>query len=112
VVEKLGLSYHNIRALHQKVDKIPERAGDWQTRTLTFKDRPNDKFTVHFRDPVEAIRSLWRDPDLSPHMVYAPSKIYADAKKDNRIYTEMWTGQWWHILQVGIFLSSFYLFNI
>ena len=50
VVENLGLSYHNTRSLHQKVDGIPERAGDWQTRTLSFKDRPNDAFTVRFRD--------------------------------------------------------------
>ena len=92
------------------MDGIPERAGDWQTRTLSFKDLPNDEFTVRFRDPVEAIKSLWGDPDLSPHMVYAPSKVYADKEQNNHIYTEMWTGQWWHVLQVGtlfiIYFSS------
>lgn len=88
------------------MDGIPERAGDWQTRTLSFKDRPNDEFTLRFRDPVDAIKSLWCDPDLSPHMVYAPSKVYADKEQNNRIYTEMWTGQWWHVLQVRILLLS------
>jgi hypothetical protein len=100
VVEKLGLSYHNVRALHQKVDAIPERAGEWKSRDLKFADRPDDVFTVRYRDPVEAIRSLWKDPDLSPQMTYAPKKVYSDASRTNRVYTEMWTGQWWHVLQV------------
>ena len=56
VVEKLGLSYHNIRALHQKIDKMPEKAGEWQTKVLRFDDCPDETFTVRHRDPVEAIK--------------------------------------------------------
>ncbi|KAF8223360.1 hypothetical protein L208DRAFT_1202901, partial [Tricholoma matsutake] len=40
VAEKLGLSFHNTHSLHQKIDLIPERAGLWSTKSLTFNDRP------------------------------------------------------------------------
>ncbi|KJA18013.1 hypothetical protein HYPSUDRAFT_119030, partial [Hypholoma sublateritium FD-334 SS-4] len=99
VVEKLGLSYHNIRALHQKIDSMPERAGEWQTKTLRFEDCPDETFTIHHRDPIEAIKTLWRDPDLSPQMTFRPKKVYSNSSRRNRIYNEMWTGQWWHVLQ-------------
>ena len=80
VVEKLGLSYHNVRAMHKKIDAM--------------------------RDPIEAIKGLWQDPNLSPHMAFAPSKVYTDATKSDRIYSEMWTGQWWHVLQVVIHVDA------
>ncbi|PPQ97258.1 hypothetical protein CVT26_000650 [Gymnopilus dilepis] len=99
VVEKLGLSFHNMRSLHQKIDAIPERAGAWQTKQLFFNDHPDEKYTIRFRDPVEAIKSLWKDPKLSPSMVYAPAKFYESKKNKNRIFAEMWHAKWWHACQ-------------
>ena len=43
----------------QKVDLIPERCGTWYTKRLSFKDRPNEYFTVRHQDPIEAIKGLW-----------------------------------------------------
>ena len=100
--DKLGLSFQNTRALHQIVDDIPDRAGQWTTMSLTFKDRPLEKHTIRYRNVVEAIECLWGDPALSKYMVYAPKKIFSDANQDNRIYNEMWTGSWWHVIQVSI----------
>jgi hypothetical protein len=102
VVEKLGLSFHNVRAMNQKVDAMPDRAGKWKTTSLSFRERSDESetFTIWHRDPVEAIKGLWKDPNLSPHMSFSPSKVYSDATKSDRIYSEMWTGQWWHALQV------------
>ncbi|CAA7267433.1 unnamed protein product [Cyclocybe aegerita] len=73
VVRKLGLSYHNVRALHKKVDSLPEKAGKWKTKELAFSDRPDEKFTVRHRDPIEAIKSLWKNPEISPKMAFAPT---------------------------------------
>ncbi|KAH9994364.1 hypothetical protein BJV74DRAFT_877671 [Russula compacta] len=99
VKEKLGLSFNNIRALHKLVDAIPDRAGDWRTTNLSFSDRPSEKHTIRYCNVVDAIKCLWGDPALSKHMVYAPKKIFSDATKVNRIYSEMWTGSWWHVIQ-------------
>ena len=100
-MENLGLSFHNTRALHQKIDSLPEKAGEWRTEELSFKDRPGETYTIRYRDPLEAIKSLWKDSELSPAMKFSPDKIYSDESKQNRIYTEMWTAQRWHVLQVN-----------
>lgn len=86
--------------MHKKIDSMPDRAGQWESRQLSFNDRPDDKYTVRFRNPIEAIKSLWSNPANADHLVYAPKKIYADATKENRIFNEIWTAKWWHALQV------------
>ena len=91
-----------MRGLHQIVDDIPDRAGKWTTKHLSFKDRPDEKHAVRSRDVIEAIRCLWGDPSLSKHMVYAPRKVFSDSKRENRVYSEMWTGSWWHAIQVSL----------
>jgi len=82
---------------------MPEKAGEWKTKELFFDDRPNDVFTIRYRDPVEAILGLWKDPELSPQMKFGPERVFSNAKRENRIYSEMWTGQWWQAIQVSIF---------
>ncbi|KAG1734050.1 uncharacterized protein EDB91DRAFT_1238463 [Suillus paluster] len=57
VQQKLGLSYHNTRALHKSLDTIPPRA-EWHSKK--------------------------------------------DHTKSVRIYNEMWSGKWWHAIQVCV----------
>ena len=106
VVEKLGLSFNNIGSLHQKPDSMPEKAGQWKTKHLSFPDWPDNIFTVRYRDPVEAIRSLWKDDELSPHIKVSPTKVFSGQDRKTRIFNEMWTAKWWHVIQVC------YLFSI
>jgi hypothetical protein len=82
------------------VDSIPERAGKWKTSTLTFNDQPEEKFVIHHRDIMEAIRSLFGDPSLFQHLVTVPRKVFSDKERKNRIFSEMYTSQWWHAIQV------------
>ncbi|KAH9924485.1 uncharacterized protein B0H18DRAFT_877763 [Fomitopsis serialis] len=105
VKEKLGLSYHNTRALLQKVDSLPERAR-WKERWLSFKDRPGERHLLQFRCIIEAIKALLGNPAHADHIVYRPSWMFSDETKKNRIYSEMWTGKWWHAVQVSIVLIT------
>jgi len=79
---------------------MPDRAGKWTTCDLSFKDRPKEKYTIRFGDPIEAIKSLWADPANAEHLVYAPKKVYSDSSKSSHIFSEMWTAKWWQVLQV------------
>jgi len=36
-------------------------------------------------------------------MVYVPECAYADSKGENRIYDEMWMGDWWWETQVSTY---------
>lgn len=46
VRERLGLSYRNMRELHQKVDSLPDRVGTWTEKTLFYPDKPDDTYIV------------------------------------------------------------------
>ena len=99
--ERLGLSFDNAHSVHQIVDSIPPTAGAWYKKNLSFHDRPEEVYPVRHRDIIQAIRSLWGDPTLSQYLVYKPKKIFSGADKRQRIYSEMWTGQWWQAIQVS-----------
>ncbi|EPS92722.1 hypothetical protein FOMPIDRAFT_1056616, partial [Fomitopsis schrenkii] len=96
--DKLGLSYHNTRALLQRVDSLPERA-EWEEHWVSFKDRPGEKHLVQFRNIIQAIRALLGNPQHADKIVYRPRRLFRDASRQQRIYSEMWTGQWWHAVQ-------------
>jgi hypothetical protein len=101
VMEKLGLSYKNIRGLHKILDNsIPSRA-PWKHHYLSFKDSPEEKHLVQFRDPILAIQSLLSNPAHAQRMVFTPRKVYTSKSKEHRIYNEMWTGRWWNAVQVS-----------
>ncbi|KAJ6540166.1 hypothetical protein DFH09DRAFT_1249545 [Mycena vulgaris] len=102
VREKLGLSYTNIRALHQIVDDIPDHAGAWTSKTLSFPDRPAEKYLIRYRDPLTAIETLLGNPAYAKDVVYVPKKVFSDTDRDNRVYNEMWTGRWWTGVQTKL----------
>lgn len=99
-MEKLELSFKDVRQLFRKVDSIPDRVA-WKRATLTFPDRPDEKHVVHYRDIVEATKALLGNPSYAKHVVYRPKRVFSDQSKTKRIYTEMWTGQWWNSIQVS-----------
>ena len=111
VKEKLGLSYDNIRSLHQIIDNsIPSRA-TWKHKYFSFEDSPEEKHLVQFRDPLQAIQSLLSNPAHAKSMVFSPTKVYTSKKKESRIYNEMWTGRWWSAVQASEMLLAIALTN-
>jgi hypothetical protein len=85
------------------IDEIPERCGNWYTKQFSFCDKPEEHFTVHHRDPVEAIKALWGDSTFAEHLVYRPEKLFCGGgaqTKDNCIFSEMWTAGYWNAVQV------------
>lgn len=67
---------------------------------LSFSNDPSMTFTIHHCDVLKAIESIFTNPELGPHLVYKPSKVYSNNSKSNRIFSEMWAAKWWHVLQV------------
>lgn len=54
------------------------------------------------RDPVECVCELIGNPAFCEKMHYAPERAYEDSDGKNRIFDEMWAGNWWWDLQVNI----------
>ncbi|KAF5388791.1 hypothetical protein D9757_005570 [Collybiopsis confluens] len=101
VKERLGLSFQSARAMLKKADQIPPRYGLWQTKQLSFRDRPDEYFYVHHLNPIEAIRAVWGDPSLAKHLVYKPAQLFRKLTmmESDRRFSEMWTGRYWNAAQ-------------
>ncbi|KAF5380310.1 hypothetical protein D9757_007981 [Collybiopsis confluens] len=86
------------------IDQIPNRSGAWSTKRLSFRDRPDEYFTVRHRDPVEAIRGVWGDPAFAGDLVYKPAKLFRGKEhtEEERVYSEMWTSGCWNAAQNAI----------
>ncbi|KAJ3833014.1 hypothetical protein F5878DRAFT_666038 [Lentinula raphanica] len=92
-------SFDRLLAIPGVKEKLP-RAGEWKTRKLRFKDdESSNDFILRHRDILECVQSLWGDPALADHLVYKPKKIFQDAGKTKRVYSEMWEGKWWQFTQ-------------
>ncbi|KAI5115355.1 hypothetical protein M0805_003232 [Coniferiporia weirii] len=74
LVNRLGLSFHNMDNLYKKIDKLPGMA-PWHETTIRLVDEPDEAHLIQYCDPIEAIKSLWRNPTYAKHMVYAPMKM-------------------------------------
>ena len=94
-----------MQQLHEKLEQPPYKA-EWLQQGICIIEHPTERHQIEYRNPVEAIKSLWTDPLLADQLVYRPEKMYADESRNSRLYNEMWTGSWWWSIQVpSIFLS-------
>ncbi|KAG1771393.1 hypothetical protein EV702DRAFT_1181468 [Suillus placidus] len=105
VSERLGLSFHNIKALHKIVDSVPPCAY-WKTHELWFKNDPEHKHIIYHRNPIDTVRTLLGNPAHANNIVYRPKRVFTNASRDSRIYNEMWTGDWWNTVQLSDRLPS------
>ena len=81
---------------------MDEKAGEWKSQKLSFNDS-NDIFAIWHHGPIAAIKSLWSYVQLSPEMVYAGCNFFSDVTQKDRIFSEMWKGKRWHVLQVRLY---------
>jgi hypothetical protein len=61
--------------------------------------------TLYWRDPLAAIQSLLDRPSLAEHLEYAPRRVWDDDTKENRVYNEIFTGDWAWKTQVCIVIA-------
>ncbi|KAG1844739.1 hypothetical protein C8R48DRAFT_617813 [Suillus tomentosus] len=93
VCERLGLSYRNSRELNHIIDsKIPARRPRFRRQEILVA---GEAFDVYFRDILQCVKALFGDPELAPHLVFAPERHYSNEDKTQRIYHDMYTGDWW-----------------
>lgn len=101
-------SYKNKYAFLKKLDRLPTgpewTCDEWDVvGELLDEDGKKRIEPVELwrRNPVECIRELLGNPDFKEYLRYAPEKLFADADGTERIYSEMWTGDWWWDTQVS-----------
>ena len=63
---------------------------------------PPERLELWRWDPVECMKELMGNPILKDSLEYAPQKHFMDEEGINRVFDEMWTGDWWWNTQVKL----------
>ncbi|KAI6104050.1 hypothetical protein EDD16DRAFT_1524576 [Pisolithus croceorrhizus] len=93
---------------HIRMDKfskldIVDVEGDIIAEDGTLKHK---QLELWWHDPVECMQELMGNPAFWEVMLYVPKHAYTDAKGENCIYDEMWTGDWWWNVQATYLFPS------
>jgi hypothetical protein len=60
----------------------------------------NEQLQFHFRDILQCIWALYGNPEFVQDLHFAPERHYVDEEQTQRIYGDMYTGDWWWSVQV------------
>jgi len=102
VADRLGLSYHTVRELNKVIDKLPG-CPPFQRKVFSIG---HEELEFHFRDALECIRSLFGDLQFAQDLIFAPERHYADCDCTHRLYNELYTSDWWWLIQVRSLCSD------
>ncbi|KAH7918566.1 hypothetical protein BV22DRAFT_1024391 [Leucogyrophana mollusca] len=101
IAKKSGLTFNTARSFLQRIDSL--RTGpEWKCELIDVTgDRAgedgkilHERVELWKRDPVECVKELIGNLTFRDIMSYAPERAYTDAEGHNRIFDEMWTGEW------------------
>ena len=89
---------------------MPTQAAKWTCDIITSSGNqlnedgepvPSERLELWRRDPVECMKELMGNPIFEKSLEYAPQKHFTDEEANNRVFDEMWTGDWWWDTQVN-----------
>lgn len=102
-------SFHNNRALLQRIDALPEGPG-WRCYPFELEGdelsedgkKQTEVLEMWCRDPVECVRELLGNAAFTKQS-YEPCRIFKkfeNKRYSNREFNEAWTADWWWDIQV------------
>ena len=97
VTNKLGLSFGSTKELNDIVDKAMPGRPQFETREVVVE---GEMLELHSWNILECIRSIYGDPEFTQDLAIAPECHYADQERTDRVFSEMYTGDWWWAVQV------------
>ena len=83
----------------ERIDKWLPAGPQWFGKEVTLPEAPNETQFLFYRDPVECLRFLAQNPSFDQHQSYSPVKYFTDRACNERVYSEMHTGDAWHFYQ-------------
>ncbi|KAH9950697.1 hypothetical protein B0H21DRAFT_776616 [Amylocystis lapponica] len=104
-------SFHNKRTFLKKIDSLPQGPGwscePWDVTgdLLDEEGKPMvETLELWKRNPVKCVKELIGNPAFREAIKYVPEKLYAHAgmRSEDRIFDEMWTGNWWWDTQIKL----------
>jgi hypothetical protein len=105
-VQQRPFSFNSAKELRSRIELLPS-GPQWLMQTVQVPGgATSTDLTLYYRDGLEVFKFLFGNPVYEQFMIYEPSKVYTDKKKENQVFSELMTGNWAWECQVWC-LSSF-----
>jgi len=97
------LSFHNADEWYAKLNSIPYGLSieNWKTATVTVPSSITgagpQPYAVQYQNVENVVRFLLGHTPFKDNLTYSPVRLWND--NNSRVYTEMWTGDWWWEMQ-------------
>jgi hypothetical protein len=97
------LSFHNADEWYAKLNSIPYGLSidNWKTATVTVPSSITgtgpQPYAVQYQNVENVVRFLLGHTPFKDNLIYSPIRLWND--NNSRVYTEMWTGDWWWEMQ-------------
>jgi hypothetical protein len=90
----------------RRVQQVSQKGGQFE-RTFLLRSQRDPEWAppalrFYKRNSLEILKEIVGDVKVVEHMKWAPEKVYNS--KGDRLYSELWTGDWWWRIQVMISL--------
>jgi hypothetical protein len=77
---------------------------EWKCLPITTVYLTKNKINLYYRDPVECLQMLLRNPLLKDQLEFTPYHIFKTAEKTMHIYTEWLSGDAAWAMQVRLLI--------
>ena len=102
-VRQLSLSFATAKTLRNRMEDLP-KAPEWKMQDISITGYETVKpIVVFYRDPLECIQYLLRNPIFEGKWDFVPRRIYDSPDRQNRVYGEWMTSDGAWAAQVSIF---------
>ncbi|KAF8189057.1 hypothetical protein BJ912DRAFT_850916 [Pholiota molesta] len=91
MTQGLSLSFNTAKDLRNRAEMLPT-GPVWRSRVLKPVYPTKNTPTLYYRNPVECLESLLRNPLLEGSIEYTPFQLFETAEKKMRVYTEWLSG--------------------
>ncbi|KIM22688.1 hypothetical protein M408DRAFT_78738, partial [Serendipita vermifera MAFF 305830] len=100
-------SFTSAAMLRDRIELLPDDGPRWKGQKVTAEyGDPTAPITLFYKDPIEVVAYLLSRPNLASHMKFAPAKVWETSSKKSRVYSDMFTSEWWWDVQSGLSLGS------
>ena len=98
----VGKGFKSVRDFHKRLDQLPAKGGEWQQSYITpgptVPQWSPPMVPFSYRDSLEVLKDIVGDVRLAKDMKWAPERLVNGDQE--RLYSELWTGDWWLRIQV------------
>ncbi|KAJ3567001.1 hypothetical protein NP233_g6648 [Leucocoprinus birnbaumii] len=92
MVKTLHLSFNTAKDLRNRAEILPS-GPEWFCKEIVPKIPTSLPLSLYYRNPVECLQALLRNPLIKDHFHFQPFRLFEQAKSTMQVYTEWLSGE-------------------